>query len=322
MDELRTLACMRDEVPEPTPEQVSRVQARLDPVLRLDRAPGRPRTALRLGLATGLAVVVALAGAAVLVHGHLPASNHQATPRGTPEIVLAAAAAKSTGTSFRFHATATNTSSNHETDIDGRGVWDPNGPKANVSYYDARGHLSIEYRLNGHDLWYHLPGKPWGHMLQQSPSDQIGARFLHSPIIHVDPQTPDSLAHSSKGPLGAPPAGHPRSSPPVTSAEPTFDPGSLLKQLLDNGAQTTDLGVSGSGANAVHTYGFRVQLPPIKDQPRAETGTIVVSMATGKITKLAWSEPGLVPEVPYQSTVYTSALEYYDYGIPVEVNAP
>jgi hypothetical protein len=299
------LTRMRDEVPEPAPDALSRAQARLDEALRARPArvwprlaPPRlalPRLAVRVGIAASLVAALAVTGVVVARESRSGSPRQEAARTGTNDLLLVAATTKRAG-SFRFHAT--DTSELDATQI--RGIWDPVGPKGDVFVYQ-KGRLISEQRINGSDSAVRIPGRPWQHsptMLHDDTDDTIVPRpFINGPYS------------SSKGWSSVAPA--------------TFEPGELLKDLVDGGATTRDLGVSGHGADAVRTFSFRVVLPnlPLHNAAHVETGTIAVGVASGLITKIAWSQP-LVGGWPDRIVTDSSTLEYSDYGLPVDVRIP
>jgi hypothetical protein len=297
MDELRMLACLRDEVGEAEPDQVARILVRLD-AARATRVPAaRPRVTLRLGVAAGLAATIALGGGVVLTHDWTSHASVQSSPRGTPEMTLAAAVKSSIGTSYTFHATATLSTSDHAPrHSDARGAWDPNGPQCTASWVND-GRPAGELRLIGGVEWYRIPGEPWRR--GDAGSFVLGIPVAPGLVMQwpVDPRADASDR---------------------AAASPDVEPVTMLKRLLDNGAQITDRGVSGSGAAAVHTWGFRAQLPPVNGAPSVGylEGAVVVGVASGKITELT------VRDVGPQAMTRSITVTFSNFGIPVRVTAP
>jgi hypothetical protein len=125
------------------------------------------------------------------------------------------------------------------------------------------------------------------------------------------------FVNSSPPPSGAP------GRPATGWVQGTVQPGDLLGQLVDGGADLSDLGITGHGSGAVHAYGFTVVGPPLalRNTSRVEKGTISVSVATGLISKMAWTQP-VIGGYPDRILTQGATVEYSDYGLTVTVPAP
>jgi hypothetical protein len=304
------LVRMRDEVPEPSPDRLHHARARLDEALRARRGRALPwvawglhgwtlpRWAWRGVIAACLAAAVAVTGA-VLALPSRPGSTGNAAVHPETKLRLVAAATKRAG-SFRFSATQTWGDGSYGSE---RGLWDPVGPKSIISAYE-NGRLIEEIRIKGREFWNRHPGTTWRVYSAWRSPEELYATLVQPLFLNSGSSQPGASAI------------------PVR-AQPTPQPGDLLEQLVDGGAQIKDLGVSGHGAAAVHTFSFRVVLPPLplRGAERVETGTIAVSVATGLISKIAWSQPAITGWPNHIVTV-ASTLEYSDYGLPVDVPAP
>lgn len=308
MSEMDMLVRMRDEVPEPAPDGLHHAQARLDEALRARRGRALPRLAWaprrwvwRTAIAACLAAAVAVTGAVLALPSRPGPAGNAAVHPGT-DLLLVAAATKRAG-SFRFHATTSGDDGSYGAV---RGVWDPVGPKSIMSVSENGG-LVEELRIKGHEVWIRPAGRAWHEMDAPWMSPQQLYGGLVQPL-YLNGGSPQPGASASAG---------------TVWADATPQPGDLLQQLVDGGAEIKDLGASGHGAAAVHTFSFRVVLPPLplRGAQHVETGTIAVSVATGLISKIAWSQP-LVGGWPDRIITVTSKLEYSDYGIPVDVQAP
>jgi hypothetical protein len=283
--ELRVLTELRADLPEPDPARLARAERRLQAAYTA--TPKRPgRTVYLLALVAGLTAVAIATGTAVV---YTRPGGH-AQQRGAT--VLATAAEKSGGTSFRFHLTTTNSTNHPEGFYDEHGEWDPTGPRANLNFYDQQGRLSTEIRLDGPDCWSRSPGQAWAWVGIGNPT-VARQKFLQAPFLGLDV---DGNA---------------------VSANATLEPGDLLRQLVAHDARIVDRGMTGDE----HTYEWTLRLPDLQSQPNVENGTIVVG-AAGRISKLVWITPGLEPEVPARVTIYTTTVVYSDYGLHFDVRRP
>jgi hypothetical protein len=98
-------------------------------------------------------------------------------------------------------------------------------------------------------------------------------------------------------------------------------PGPLLKELREAGDVTHE-GRSGSGADAVDTYRFsyaftRVTYSERPDNQGTRSGTVQVSVSTHRIVAVRYRT-----KYDARRTEFTTDLRLFDFGTPVEVEAP
>jgi hypothetical protein len=286
--DLQALRQLRAGVPGPDTAQLARVETRLHASyvgIIASRPMSRRMLALVLVGTLAAAGGIGVAAAAVRHHPIGPAASQGAAT------VLAEAARRSSGVSFRVHETIANSTASAEATFDMRGVWDPNGPKAVLQYYDAQGRLDLESRLDGARSWSRLPGHKW-----------VAVGFADAELARAKLLGRAEYGLDRRGTLI------------------TAEPGPLLTAYLKHGIRFTDLGVQGD----VHRYGFEVQSTPLPSTsgPKVETGTVEVDTASDHVVTFTWTETGLEPEEPFQATVYTTVIRYSDYGVQVNVVHP
>ena len=290
--DLQALRQLRAGVPGPDTAQLARVETRLH-ASYVGIIASRPvsRRMLALVLAGTLAAAGGIGVAAVAVR-HQPIGPAASQ---SPRTVLAEAAQHSSGVSFRVHETTANSTGFAGATFDMRGVWDPNGPKAVLQYYDPQGRLDSERRLDGGQSWSRLRGQKW-----------VAVGFANAAVARVKLLGSAQLGVDSHGTEISAPSG--------------AEPGPLLKAYLDHGISFTELGVQGD----VHRYGFEVQLAPLPRTagPNVETGTLEVDTASNQVLKFTWTRTGLEAEEPFRATMYTTVIEYSDYGVPVNMVHP
>ncbi|MEN3305189.1 MAG: hypothetical protein V7603_1391 [Micromonosporaceae bacterium] len=280
-----------------------------------DRAPARslarPR---RLVLAAGLAAVAGVAALVLVPGGSAPPGRQH--PGDSPAMRLAAAAEATAQTSFRFSVSSSLPPPQVAVE---KGAWDPAGRKGYMFFYDGGGRLTTEWRMIGTDLWTidrkRMPPRV-DHILVAPRQAALGIPHVQTLYLYGQ------------------------------QVAQTVNPRELLNALLASDASVTDLGTSGHGTGAVHTYGFTVKLYPycgvrvpvsrsgvpaaIEPLPTPsgcqrrvslETGTVVVGV-TGKISKMTWALDLHEPDPPYTKHRYTWVVEYSGYGEPVDVQRP
>lgn len=288
MNEMTLLGEMRTELAERDPDELTGARARLHTAMTAPAtAPPslRPRPVVRLAVASVVAVALA-GGAAVGLGGqHLlgggdslgggsngPAGQ-TAAPADSAAIRLAAAVSATASTTFRFRIGGTlfrrpdNKTREFDFVIPLTGAYDPSGPEGYLQTDEGNGRL-MEVRLVNHHL-YRLLTKD-GKVIAIY-SDVAGATSLR--IF---------------GPTGV--------------VAPVPDPGQVLAQLEQEGT-VTDLGRSGTGADAVQHY-----------QVVTTTGTIDVDVwvASSMVSRITVNGPERARLV----------MEYFDYGVPVNVQVP
>ncbi|MBO0870003.1 MAG: hypothetical protein J2P15_15700 [Micromonosporaceae bacterium] len=111
----------------------------------------------------------------------------------------------------------------------------------------------------------------------------------------------------------------------VPGVELSASSGTLLARLNAAGS-TRYQGRTGTGAAAIDTWTFQVNVPNVWNQPVPVTGTVTATASTGLVTEITTLEhrTATVPSVPKGDTLRDSGWDWKlsDYGTPVVATVP
>jgi hypothetical protein len=315
--------------------EVTDVHAAPDLLRTLRRRQARRNRMMVAGVAAPAAAAIAAVCTMTLVPRAAapPAGQTRGQSANAATLQLMAAAEATGASTYRFTSSFS---------VNGRpvrqttGAWDPVAHQGYSNQYDSTGTLVNQKREIGDDgyeldsvkgagRWYHF----------QYPWQEVSSIFLlgdEAPVVRSGSVT--CTPNPETRPTGS--ASHdtgmacdihvPWKAPGTTQLR------SLIEALRDSGSPIWDMGVAGTGATAVHSYGFRVHLtlisplmsptPHYTEVPRLETGTIEVNAASDRITKVTWSIPRANGNTPDDTSTSTWTVEYSGYGLPVQVPRP